>query len=151
MGQWRQAETGTQRHTRVTASVPVRVSTVDAERDPDTGKLFFRSTETTTANLSRGGAYVHSWEPLAAGRSVVVAIDLPNGQEIQVVARVAWTRRELRQAKSLELEAPGYGLEFVGGTSAELAALDAFLSGKTVRTQNNSPLPPATQLAAPLP
>jgi hypothetical protein len=150
MGQWRQAQTGTQRYTRVRASVPVRISTVDAERDPDTGKLFFRSTETTTANLSRGGAYVHSWEPLAAGRSVVMSIDLPSGQEIQVVARVAWTRRELRQADSQELQTPGYGLEFIGGTSAELAALDAFLSSDKARTQSST-VAPGAQIVPPLP
>ena len=128
MGQWRTAENGIQRHTRVVTSVPIRISTVDPERDPDTGKLFFRSTEATTANLSRGGAYVHSWEPLIPGRRVVAAIDLPSGREIQVVARVAWTRRELRQAETNELQAPGYGLEFTGGTSTELAALESLLA-----------------------
>ncbi len=135
MGQWRQATTGTQRHARIMTSVPVRISTVDAERDPDTGKLFFRSTETTTANLSLGGAYVHSWEPLTAGRRVIVSIDLPDGQEIQVVARVAWTRRELRQAEANKIEEPGYGLEFIGGSRAELAALDAFVGTKPPRPQ----------------
>lgn len=139
MGHWRQAKTGTQKHTRIMTSVPVRIATVDAERDPDTGKLFFRSSETTTANLSHGGAFVHSWEPLNAGRRVIVSIELSTGQEIQVVARVAWTRRELRQAESNELEAPGYGLEFIGGSSAELAALDAFLGVKQPRSKSNSP------------
>ncbi len=71
MGQWRQAERGPQRFPRVATAVPVRVSTVDPETDPNDGKLFFRSSEETTANLSRGGAFVRSWEPLAAGRRVV--------------------------------------------------------------------------------
>ncbi|MFK7897642.1 MAG: PilZ domain-containing protein [Myxococcota bacterium] len=128
MGHWRKAETGSQRHQRVMAQVPARISTVDAERDPDTGKLFFRSTETTTANLSRGGAFVHSWEPLAPGRRVVINFELPTGAEIQVVGRVAWTRRELRLGDTQELQPPGYGVEFVGGTAAEVAALDTYLN-----------------------
>lgn len=144
MWQWRQAKTGTQKFKRHVASVPVRISTVDPERDPDTGKLFFRSTETTTANLSRGGAFVHSWEPLEPGRKVIVAIDLSTGREIQVVAQVAWTRRELRQADSSELQAPGYGLEFLSGTSTELAALESILIAGGTRVQT-APAAPPTQ------
>ena len=129
MGQWRRANTGIQRYPRVATAVPVRITTVDPECDPITGKPFFRSAEETTANLSCGGAYLRSWEPLAAGRRVIVAIDLPSGEELQLTARVVWTRRELRPAKSDKIEAPGYGLEFHGTSSRELARLDQFLSG----------------------
>jgi len=129
MGQWRQATTGPQRSRRVSTAVPVRISTVDPERDPDTGKLFFRSSDETTANLSRGGAYVRSWEPLASGRRVVVTIELEDGRELQLVGRVAWTRRELTPAAPGQIEASGYGIEFAGGSSAERAALDGYLEG----------------------
>lgn len=128
MGQWRQAQTGLQKFPRVSTAVPVRVTTVEPEIDPDTGKTFFRSAEETTANLSRGGIFLRSWEPLAAGRRVVVAIFLPKGEELQLVGRVAWTRRELRPKGSEGIEAPGYAIEFVGGSSAELAALDRYLT-----------------------
>ena len=128
MGQWRQAKAGLQKFPRVATAVPVRVSTVDAETDPATGRTFFRSAEETTANLSRGGAYLKSWEPLASGRRVVITIDLPDEGELQLVGRVVWTRRALRQNTAGELEPAGYGVEFVGGSRTELEALDRYLS-----------------------
>jgi len=139
MGQWRQARTGLQKFPRVATSVPVRISTVDAEIDPSTGRAFFRSAEETTANLSRGGAYVRSWEPLAAGRRVVRAIDLPDEGELQLVGRVVWTRRALRPTPNGELEPAGYGIEFVGGSRAELDALGRFLTGIAPRASTTAP------------
>jgi len=128
MGQWRRANTGLQRYPRIAMSVPVRISTVDPEVDPDTGKLFFRSVEETTANLSHGGAYLRSWEPLEAGRRVVVAIDLSSGEEVQLTGRVIWTRRELRPVRTRDIEATGYGIEFFGLSSRELASLDRLIT-----------------------
>ncbi len=52
MGQWREAATGLQQFQRVATTAPVRVSTVDSEVDPTTGRPFFRTAEETTANLS---------------------------------------------------------------------------------------------------
>lgn len=151
MGQWRRAGPGPQKHPRVSARRPVRISTVHPETDPDTGDSFYRIVEETTADLSRGGAFVESWEPLESGRQVLVEIDLPDGPPLQIVGRVAWTRRQLcasslRQiGRDPSLEAarretaepgrsptptspgPGYGLEFVGGSKANLARLDAHL------------------------
>jgi len=133
MGQWRQAQADSQRFPRVTTAIPIRIATVDAETDPSTGRTFFRSAEETTANLSRGGACVRSWEPLAAGRTVVITIDLPSergeAQALQLVGEVVWTRRGVKPSKSGALEPAGYGVEFVGGSRAELEALDRFLSG----------------------
>jgi Tfp pilus assembly protein PilZ len=129
MGQWRQAKTESQRFPRFSAHVPVRVSTIDPEHDPDTGDLFYRSTEESTANLSRGGAFVHSWEPLAAGRKVVIEITLPGGPSLQLVGQVAWTRRKLQPAQRSRHAEPGYGVEFKGGSKAELATLERVLEG----------------------
>ncbi len=127
MGEWRQAATSLQKYPRVATAVPVRISTVDPESDPVTGNRFFRSAEETTANLSRGGAFLRSWEPLESGRRVIVAIDMPLGGELQLTARVVWTRREMRGGSSQEVEAPGYGLEFFECSDRELARLDRLL------------------------
>ena len=151
MGQWRRAGPGPgpQKHPRVSARMPVRISTVHPESDPDTGESFYRIVEETTADLSRGGAFVDSWEPLESGRQVLVEIDLPDGPPLQIVARVAWTRRQLcadslrriggdssneasrRQANEPGGTAtgpgPGYGLEFIGGSRTDLARLDTHL------------------------
>jgi Tfp pilus assembly protein PilZ len=128
--------------------VGVRISTVDPEADPDTGELFYRSAEETTANLSRGGAFVRSWEPLAAGRRVLVEVDLPDTPPLRLVARVAWTRRRIVPQKAAAAEhEPGYGVEFVSVTRRELAALDRFLEGALPTSRSSSrakrPLPPA--------
>lgn len=141
MGQWRQAQTGLQKFPRVATAVPVRITTVDAETDPANGRAFFRSAEETTANLSRGGAYVKSWEPLAAGRRVVVTIDLPEEDERQLVGRVVWTRRALLPNEAGEIEPAGYGIEFVGGSRADLDALDRYLSAVAPRAKTTSPPP----------
>ena len=108
-------------------AVPVRISTVDPEIDPTTGKSFFRSAEETTANLSKGGAYLRSWEPLGAGRRVIVAIELPSSEELQLSGRVVWTRPELRPSSSDTLEEPGYGVEFYDTSTRELACLDRLI------------------------
>ncbi|MBW2422644.1 MAG: PilZ domain-containing protein [Deltaproteobacteria bacterium] len=148
MGHWRRSRPAAQRYPRVDTRVTVRISTVDPEADPDTGELFYRSTEETTANLSKGGAFVRSWEPLASGRRVLVEVDLPDEPPIRLVARVAWTRRRIvpQQATAAECE-PGYGVEFVSGTRSELAALDRFLEGVVPASRSSSrasrPLPPA--------
>ena len=139
MGQWRQAYTELQKFPRVMTTVPVRISTVDPETDQDTRKAFFRSAEESMANLSRGGAFVPSWEPLAAGRRVVVAIDLQDGRELQLVGRVAWTRRELRSETQSQAQAPGYGIEFIVGSREELAQLDQFLKEVDARTTKATP------------
>ena len=148
MSKWRQTKTGEQNYPRVSTVVSVRISTVDPEVDPDTSQTFFRSVEETTANLSRGGAYVSSWEPLAAGRRVLIAVDLPREGEIQLVGRVAWTRRLLRSMQSEGVDSPGYGVEFVGVSSTELSALDRYLTTlqprkQTVSNNGSAVLPPA--------
>lgn len=127
MSGWRQARTAQQKFPRQATCVAVRISTVDPEVDPDSGEPFFRSTEATTANLSRGGVFVHSWEPLSAGRRVIVALDLPSGGELTLFGNVVWTRRRLESRKEGALEAPGYGIEFVGVTRAEQAAVQQIL------------------------
>lgn len=141
MSGWRQARPTTQQFPRRPACVPVRISTIDAETDPDSGASFFRSTEATTANLSRGGAFVHSWEPLAAGRRVIVALDLPAGGEIQLVGHVVWTRRRLARRDRRSLETPGYGIEFDRVSRADQAALQQILD-----TTGSTPSAPAASL-----
>lgn len=134
MSGWRQARTAQQKFPRRATCVAVRISTIDPEIDPDSGEAFFRSTEATTANLSRGGAFVHSWEPLAAGRRVIVALDLPSGGELTLVGRVVWTRRRLESSQPGVLENPGYGIEFTGSRAEQAALqqiLDADPSGPT--------------------
>lgn len=146
---WRQPRTTPQKFPRQATCVPVRISTVDPETDPDSGVAFFRSTEATTANLSRGGMFVHSWEPLAAGRRVIVALDLPAGGELQLVGRVVWTRRQLTSRAGSPVETPGYGIEFDGGNRAEQAAVQQILDASGADTPTPAPASPTSPATPP--
>jgi len=114
------------RHPRIDARIPVRISTIEAERDPWTGRPYFRSSQETCANLSRGGAFVRTGELLEPGRRVLLEISLPNGNQVEAIGRVAWTKRSLEK-RGLELDT-GVGIEFLGGASSQLAALEEFVT-----------------------
>ncbi len=115
----------TRRHPRLEIKVPVRISTIEPERDPWTGRPFFRATHETSANLSRGGAFVHTSEPLRPGRRVLLEIELPDGQPVETLARVAWTRKALLPGGA-NADA-GIGVEFLGGAADQLASLESFV------------------------
>jgi PilZ domain-containing protein len=114
------------RHPRVTVDLPIRLSTIDPEVDPWTGRPFFRSCEETVADVSRGGARVLSDEPLGAGRRILLEMDLPDGRLFEAIARVAWSRLDPGTSTTY-----GLGLEFLGGTPDHLARLDRFLHGES--------------------
>ncbi len=118
------------RHQRIEASIDVRISTIEPERDPWTGRPFFRASHETCVNLSRGGAFVRTAEPLREGRRLLVEIHLPNGEPVEAIGRVAWTRRTLEpEASERERrEGAGIGIEFLGGAADQLNALDDYIS-----------------------
>jgi uncharacterized protein (TIGR02266 family) len=118
---------GQRRHRRVEARLPVRISTIEPERDPWTGRPFFRASQETCANVSRGGAFVRTSEPLAPGRRVLLEFELPNGQPLEAIGRVAWTRRVLAP-RERDNEA-GIGIEFLGGPSEQFGVLERWIDG----------------------
>ncbi|MAE94908.1 MAG: hypothetical protein CL910_09635 [Deltaproteobacteria bacterium] len=101
------------RHERVAVHVPVRVSTIDAETDPRTGRPYFRDTREYVANLSRGGAFIRTNDPPSPGRRVLVQIHVPDAEPIETIGRIAWSRTVL--APSGESEDGGAGVEFLAG------------------------------------
>lgn len=130
MGEWRQASIAGERNLRVETEVPIRITTVDPETDRATGETFYRCVEETTADLSQGGAFVRSWEPLVAGRRVVVEIELPGNQILELRARVAWTQRKVQslEATSRPIERPGYGLEFDPSCRSAITRIESHLA-----------------------
>jgi Tfp pilus assembly protein PilZ len=114
------------RYRRVHASLPVRVATIESEKDPYTGRPFFRALQETCANVSRGGAFVKTNEPLAPGRRVLLELSLPSGAQVETVGRVAWTKRVITPDGS-EADS-GIGIEFLGGASEHFSALEQFLN-----------------------
>jgi Tfp pilus assembly protein PilZ len=111
------------RYRRVDLDAPVRVSTIDPEIDPHTGRPFFRAFEDRCRNLSRGGLLMRTHEPLAPGRRVLLEVDLPDGPCFEAVARVAWAGRADRESEPLDL-----GVEFLAGVPDHLARLEHFLA-----------------------
>jgi hypothetical protein len=114
------------RHPRIDARIPVRISTIDSDRDPWTGRPYFRSSQETCSNLSRGGAFVRTGELLEPGRRVLVELSLPNGSQVEAIGRVAWTKRTLA-SRGPELDT-GIGIEFLGGASTQLSVLEDFVT-----------------------
>jgi Tfp pilus assembly protein PilZ len=113
------------RHRRVAARMPVRISTIEPERDPWTGRPFFRASQETCANVSRGGAYVQTGEPLTPGRRILLEITLPDGQPVEAIGRIAWSKRVLTP-RERDVQA-GIGIEFLGGAAEQFSALENYI------------------------
>lgn len=113
------------RYERISTEVPVRISTIEPERDPWTGRPFFRASKEICANVSHGGAFVKTAEPLTPGRRLLVEVQLPDSLRLEAIGRVAWTKR-IMTPDSTDGES-GIGIEFIGGASEHFAALDGYI------------------------
>jgi uncharacterized protein (TIGR02266 family) len=118
------------RHPRVPVTLPVRISTIDPEIDPRSGRPCYRASRELCVNLSRGGLFIHTVEPIAPGRRILVEMHFPDGSPLEAVGRVAWSKRVLGARD----EAPrdGIGVEFLGAPPDQLVALDDFLAHEDV-------------------
>lgn len=117
--------TATRRYRRIATTIPVRISTIEPESDPWTGRPYFRASRETCANVSRGGAFVRTTELLDPGSRVLLELSLPTGAQVEAIGRVAWTKRVI-SPRGDEPDS-GVGVEFLGGAAEQFAALDDFL------------------------
>ena len=115
------------RHQRVDTTINVRISTIEPERDPWTGRPFFRASHETCANVSRGGAFVMTSEPLRPGRRLLLEMHLPGGEPVEAIGRVAWSKRLVGESPADA--ASGIGIEFLGGSAEQFAVLEEFIAG----------------------
>ena len=113
------------RFRRIPVQMSVRLSTIDPEPDPRTGRPFFRASREVCANLSEGGALLRTRDPLSPGRRVLVEISLPGNQPIEAVGRVAWSRTLL--GPEGKVEGNGVGVEFLDENCKD-ASLQRFLA-----------------------
>lgn len=113
------------RDARVPTNLPVRLTTIEPDLDPLTGRPYFRASWERCENLSRGGAFIQTHELLDPGRRVLIELSLPDGGQVEAIGRVAWTRRQIRASG----DAPqcGLGVEFLGGAAEMLGRVEAFL------------------------
>ncbi len=124
---------------RVSVRMPARISTIDPETDPLTGERFFRASSETCANVSRGGAFVSMRETIPAGRRLLVELEIPGGKTVQAIGRVVWVQTKMAAGLPAG-KAPrsGIGIQFVGGASQDLQALERFVS-RTIRRRQIPP------------
>lgn len=132
-----------QRHPRSAVRLPVRISTVDAGTDPLTGDAFYLSADEECHDLSRGGLFVHTHEAVPPGSRLLVEISIPGGPEVQAIGRVAW-RRASTAGSSEDVQRPGIGIEFLGATSDDLAAVERYVDGAARRPKRRGTSAPAT-------
>jgi hypothetical protein len=107
-----------QLHRRVDVLLPVRISTIDPETDPNTGKPYYQISEERCLNLSRGGLFVKTPESVAPGHRIMLEVDFPNGTSLQTIGQVVWRRTEL---------GGGLGVRFVPGQLSRFPELERFL------------------------
>ena len=123
----------TRRHTRVPMQLPARLSTIEPERDPSSGRPFFRGSRETCINVSQGGVFVGTGEPLAPGRRVLVVLSLPDGKPLEAIGRVAWSRRMV--TPGAQPGEGGIGIEFLGAAADRIRELESLISLREAETR----------------
>ncbi len=117
------------RYERIAAGIAVRISSIEPERDPWTGRPFFRSLQETCENVSRGGVFVKTAEPFDLGRRLLLEIKLPTGQPLEAIGRVAWVKRTVSGNPAENVA--GVGIEFLGAASEHFEALESYINHRT--------------------
>ena len=113
------------RYPRRPLSSTVRISTIDPELDPDSGRSFFRTSHETSVDFSRGGLALRTRDPMRPGRRVLIEVGGADGDPIEAVGRVAWVRVDPRNTGEAWI---GVGVEFLGGQASAISQLDEMLA-----------------------
>jgi len=111
------------RFERVDLRARVQLTSLDPERDPGTGFPTLWESDELCETLSLGGAFIRTVDPPARGRRVLLQIQLPGGESVETIGRVAWTRVPLRGAREA-----GVGVEFVAPDGDAQRTLSRFLA-----------------------
>jgi hypothetical protein len=123
------------RFERISTEISIRISTIEPERDPWTGRPFFRASQEVCANVSHGGAFVKTSEPLTPGRRLLVEVQLPGSRQLEAIGRVAWTKRIMTPNAPNGESGVGIGIEFIGGASGQFEALDGYIHAQQGRSE----------------
>lgn len=79
-------------------------------------------TYSTTHNLSDGGMFISTPDPIAPGTELELSLKLPNGEFMNVTGIVRWTRDE-----DPDGDPAGMGIEFASITDAEVSKIKKIL------------------------
>ncbi len=120
------AQTNRRRHQRLGIHLPIRISTIDPEREPVSGRPFFRTFQEISANVSRGGVFVRTTNSISPGRRVLLELNLPNRSPIEAVGRVAWSKTALTPRGTRNES--GIGIQFLPDGCSGFAKLEEYLA-----------------------
>jgi Tfp pilus assembly protein PilZ len=131
-----------QRHKRLSLRVNVRISTLDPVRDTFTGDRYFRVSEETCADLSEGGAFVATHQPLEKDCRVMLELELPDGDSVQTIGRVVWTRSELATPGVAKKsgQVSGIGIAFTSAPPLHAERLGGYLAKQLPRARAAKPI-----------
>jgi uncharacterized protein (TIGR02266 family) len=108
------------RHPRFEVRVPARISTIDPETDPRSGRHYFRTSQELCTSVSRGGVFIRTADAaLEPGRRLIVELHLPDGRPFEAIGRVAWATKRLDPN-----DRRGVGVQFVATDPEQLSALE---------------------------
>lgn len=83
-----------------------------------------------TSNLSRGGIFLATRNPLPVGTQLSLRFSLPNGEgSIETAGQVAWVNEYKRGGKNLN---PGMGIEFVNLLDSDREAISRLVKRKAL-------------------
>ena len=85
-------------------------------------------------NVSRGGVFVHTSEPLTPGRRILVEIQLPGGPPIEAIGRVAWVKHQLATDLTMGIGPTSHSF-FCSGQREYMGRL--VLNRKTIKLAKN--------------
>jgi uncharacterized protein (TIGR02266 family) len=112
----REVEKETRREPRV--SIFVRVDFKDKE-----DFIFYYS-----RNLSKGGIFIQTVDPLPTGTPIILQLTLPgNPHPLEIESKVVWSRKDEEEGTKV---IPGMGIQFLGLEDQSKKLLDDFLKGK---------------------
>lgn len=117
------------RFERIDLRARVQLTSIAPERDPESGLPTSWESDETCETLSVGGAFIRTVDPPGKGHRVLLQIHLPDGEPIETIGRVAWTRVPLGGAR-----APGVGVEFVAPSREARGRIERFLAGARAAT-----------------
>lgn len=120
-----ESPTRTRRHPRIAREVPVQMTTIDPEVDPRTGRPCFRNVREYCGNLSRGGVFIRTHDPVSPGHRVLVQFHMAGAGPIEAVGRVAWSKTVL--TPETDQDDCGIGVEFEAAPGRVRDAIARFL------------------------
>jgi uncharacterized protein (TIGR02266 family) len=81
-----------------------------------------RMTFSKAVNISQGGIFISTPEPLSEGSMINLALQIPSGELIEIKGQVKWIRQD-----ESDHERTGMGIEFVEVSEKDISVINKFL------------------------